>query len=815
MDLNVEQKKIAVQEPKGHALLKGVAGSGKTSVGIHRTFFLLHNYCHAKDDAILLATFNRTLIAYMAYLYDRVDKKSFSEFQTLFGAPEGKVSIKTVDSLMYSYFRDYLQQHGLSLETQIPKTTSYETISEGIEKLKKEFPAVKILDQRNTNFLLEEIGWIKDCLYLEQEEYQAADRKGKVRVQAANQPQRLPKNSDTRRAVFELMRFCDSQFEARGLVSFNTMRVLALEQARKQPLQKFTHIIVDESQDLTRSQLIFLKEIQNPKSYGSILFIGDSAQSIYAQSWIGSGRSFATIGFNMKGRSNSLSKNYRTTTQISQAAYSLIRECPDIIEDENFVEPALLDKQGDYPVYKAFNDDPAQARYLCHEIKALQVSRAPSDMAIIARFRNQLDDIKIALEKEGVKSQLFTDKENTFGSDAVKLITMHSIKGLEFGVVFIIDLNDKVLPFHPSKDPESMVDVEVQERRLLYVGMTRATDLLYLLSSSTPSKFLCDIDPNFLRIDRSAKIKRFYKLPVHEYRFKDKLPNMYAPEESVRQWLLAELEKSYDYPLPCLAVEYPVKEFSRKGYVDVALLIQEKGRTVPLMFIEIKRPGSDLEDALKQVKSYMSHCRECRYGAATDGSDIVIIDSEFKPVSDIPRFKNSWLSASMLSYEYRNLKHRMDYRLLIDGNDPSSLEVQNPDCTVFVEGADICKLPVYGRIAAGQPIHMNPEIGEAFYFPEEWHRGAEHFVLKVSGDSMQNAGIRDGDYVVVRTQSTADNLDLAVVAIGEEATLKKFNRMGSNILLTSENPNYEPIMLTEGQVSVIGVAVGLIMTKAL
>jgi hypothetical protein len=148
---------------------------------------------------------------------------------------------------------------------------------------------------------------------------------------------------------------------------------------------------------------------------------------------------------------------------------------------------------------------------------------------------------------------------------------------------------------------------------------------------------------------------------------------MYAPEESVRQWLLAELERTYDYPLPCLAVEYPVKEFSRKGYVDVALSIQEKGRTVPLMFAEIKRPGADLDDALKQLKSYMSHCRECRYGAVTDGADIVVIDREFKPVSDIPRFKNSWLSASMLTYEYRNLKHRTKYKLSIDGNDPSSL----------------------------------------------------------------------------------------------------------------------------------------------
>lgn len=54
MELNAEQKRIATQEPKGHSLLRGVAGSGKTSVGIYRVSFLLNNYCFAKDDAILL-----------------------------------------------------------------------------------------------------------------------------------------------------------------------------------------------------------------------------------------------------------------------------------------------------------------------------------------------------------------------------------------------------------------------------------------------------------------------------------------------------------------------------------------------------------------------------------------------------------------------------------------------------------------------------------------------------------------------------------------------------------------------------------------
>jgi DNA helicase-2/ATP-dependent DNA helicase PcrA len=85
---------------------------------------------------------------------------------------------------------------------------------------------------------------------------------------------------------------------------------------------------------------------------------------------------------------------------VSQAACGLIRECPGIIEDEYSVEPSLLDKQGDYPVYNLFSGDPAQANYLCREIKALQASLAPSNMAIIARFRNQLGDTRSLWKKK-------------------------------------------------------------------------------------------------------------------------------------------------------------------------------------------------------------------------------------------------------------------------------------------------------------------------------------------------------------------------------------------------------------------------------
>ena len=411
MDLNAEQKKIAVQEPKGHFLLKGVAGSGKTSVGIYRVAFLLNNYCFAKDDAILVATYNKTLIAYMTYLYGKLDSKELAALKSLFAARDEKVDIRTVDKLMFTYFRDYLSRKGIKYELGLPKRISYEIISEGVSKLKKQYPQVSVLKQKNTIFLLNEIQWIKDCLYLEEEEYQSVDRIGRVKTQIENHPQRLAKNSETRKAIHELMLFYDEELRKRGYITFPDMRILALRQAEKHPKQKYSHIIVDESQDLTRTQLLFLKQIYNQKDYSSLVFITDTAQSIYAQSWLGTGHSFASVGFNMGGRSNSLSKNFRTTTQISQAAYSLIEQCPEIVEDENFVKPSLIDKQGHYPVIKCFAGEKVQAEFICREIKHLLDTHHEKDIAIIARFKTQLEGVKPLLESTGLKCAFFTDTD--------------------------------------------------------------------------------------------------------------------------------------------------------------------------------------------------------------------------------------------------------------------------------------------------------------------------------------------------------------------------------------------------------------------
>lgn len=76
MKLNMEQRRIVELEPNGHMLIKGVAGSGKTTVSVRRIPFLLSHYCHEKDDKVLLVTFNKTLLNYIKYQYNKVEDEN-------------------------------------------------------------------------------------------------------------------------------------------------------------------------------------------------------------------------------------------------------------------------------------------------------------------------------------------------------------------------------------------------------------------------------------------------------------------------------------------------------------------------------------------------------------------------------------------------------------------------------------------------------------------------------------------------------------------------------------------------------------------
>jgi repressor LexA len=116
-------------------------------------------------------------------------------------------------------------------------------------------------------------------------------------------------------------------------------------------------------------------------------------------------------------------------------------------------------------------------------------------------------------------------------------------------------------------------------------------------------------------------------------------------------------------------------------------------------------------------------------------------------------------------------------------------------------------LPVVGRVAAGSPILAEENIEDYVEVPQIAGGEDGEYVLRVKGESMKDAGILDGDYVIVHRQETADNGEIVVALVGEEATVKRYFRESDHIRLQPENAAMEPIRTRE--VTVLGKVVGV------
>jgi repressor LexA len=140
-------------------------------------------------------------------------------------------------------------------------------------------------------------------------------------------------------------------------------------------------------------------------------------------------------------------------------------------------------------------------------------------------------------------------------------------------------------------------------------------------------------------------------------------------------------------------------------------------------------------------------------------------------------------------------------------NESRSIELVKPDV-----GPQAVELPLYGSIAAGLPIEAISGTETLAVPPDMVRRGRDNYVLKVQGDSMIDEQIRDGDYIVVTAQDSADNGQMVVALVGNEsATLKKLYREpGNRIRLQPANATMDPIIEDARNVKVQGIVVGVI-----
>ena len=139
-------------------------------------------------------------------------------------------------------------------------------------------------------------------------------------------------------------------------------------------------------------------------------------------------------------------------------------------------------------------------------------------------------------------------------------------------------------------------------------------------------------------------------------------------------------------------------------------------------------------------------------------------------------------------------------------------KVDPPRGAMPLEAVHALELPVMGRIAAGVPIEAISHVSHHVAVPGSMLTGrGQHYALEVKGDSMIEAGINDGDIVVIREQGSAENGDIVVALVEDhEATLKRFRRKGNMIALEAANPAYETRVFPDHMVKVQGRLVGLI-----
>ncbi len=333
---------------------------------------------------------------------------------------------------------------------------------------------------------LEELGYGKEFeVCLPEEELQLAEQliaEQKLKIKYKNRLQKRleefyakERTKDYKDDFLKLAELLTKEKKRQNKMSYedllkNTVLLLKRHPEFKRP----AWIIIDEVQDCDERQLEMIQELKGPET--RIFAVGDPNQVIY--SWRGS---VFNIFYRLKAlyqaKELSLPVNYRSSGTILKAA-ARFQETGMALEGTR--------EQGEKITIRDHYDPFQEALYLADKIKKMHAEGIPyEEIAIFYRLQSQSETLKKVFEEEKVPcwvSQKEDGQENLEKPEnAVNLMTLHASKGLEFSHVFIIGVNNGLIPLNPKKEAE-----EEEERRLFYVGLTRAKESLELSYYTSP-----------------------------------------------------------------------------------------------------------------------------------------------------------------------------------------------------------------------------------------------------------------------------------------------------------------------------------------
>lgn len=500
--LHPEQKKVVDKELRGPARLRGVSGSGKTSVLIHRARHLAKKY----KQPVLLVTLTESMRKLLDQLADE-----------LCGVERGLISTKTMSAAAKQVVEE-VHPRRLTFFTVLSAERQAHLIAEIVTRVRQHddferTPMKPMGEEGLSKFLRDEIAYVRSRLRASE-----VDRYADTHA-FRRQGRGLALNEVARRVVLDALRFYDAELEKRHTLDHEGIVREAIELLNGSDGLKFNRyraVLCDEVQDLSQLEVALLAKLPTPTGHmmaaveDGLFLVGDGAQTIYKR-----GFTLRSLGIDITGRSFTLKKNYRNTHEILKAAFGLIEqyEFADVDED-NIVrpsEPEFAKRHGARPLILRCDSPDQEALAIANSVQSLlTMGQTAGQICIVGPTEFLREKVRRALSRLRVEHADLRQDVN-FESDRVKVSTIESAKGHEFGQVFIMGLVDGVLPASDA-EPEEIS----REAARLYVAMTRARDNLTISYSSSTgypaSRFLIaiqnDCDEAHIRNGDVVKLKK-------------------------------------------------------------------------------------------------------------------------------------------------------------------------------------------------------------------------------------------------------------------------------------------------------------------
>ncbi len=468
--LDEEQRRLVDFGLRGPTLVKGGPGSGKSTVALYRVKTVLDRDISA--SRVLFTTYTNALVNASEQLLRQLE------------VDLSRVEISTIDKMARRIVDETARQPLRMADRQdweaalSAARVHFEPGSLTGRLLHRDyrFPDSYLIDE------LHDV--IEGQVVTSLDEYLVVQRYGRS----------FPLNPDMRQAIWDLYQYVTLYFERNELITWNRLRRRALDYVQsRQWASRFDYVIVDEAQDLSPVALALCVALC--RSPQGVFLTADASQSIYNK---GFAWSKVHEDLRVTGHTRLLKRNYRTTRQIAEAAHNFLRSVG--AGDGDTLAQGYV-HSGPRPELFAAHDSERQFDWLYDRIhQAMQEIRQKWEaVAVLVRSNDLGEQIAARLDAQGMPAMFVSGGRHLdLSAPCVKVITMHSAKGLEFPVVFVPCLNQDVLPRNLDETAEDYREKLAEEQRLFYVAMTRAMRRLYVSFESTaPSEFVGALASDF------------------------------------------------------------------------------------------------------------------------------------------------------------------------------------------------------------------------------------------------------------------------------------------------------------------------------